>query len=158
MANTYSLKNVSSVTDSIVTTLLDRTNLSEVDRQNTVDPKTGYQILSAAYALASGEPDEPMKVSVTIRVDPKANESIVTAKVETPLVVTNGASEEILRDTVTSTYTVKCPGTVPVPSGANFIKLAQMTVSALFDAVDGSDLATTDVVDQLRYGIPTINS
>jgi hypothetical protein len=162
MANTYSLKNVSAVTDSVVMTLLDRTNMAETDRQSTVDDRTGYQTYSATYALASGEPDEPMKVSLTIRVDPKANsgdgETVVTAKIITPLVVTNAASEEILRNDVVCSVTIKSPSNVPVPHSSDYLKLGMMTLSALFDSVDGSDLATTDVMDQLRYGIATINS
>lgn len=162
MANTYSLKNVSSITDSVVVTLLDRTNIAEIDRQSTTDDSTGYQTYSVTYALASGEPDEPMKIHLVIRVDPKANsgdgETVVTAKVETPLVVTNGASEEILRNTVTCSMTFRSPGMVPVPHASDFLKLGMMTLSALYDSVDGSDLATTDVMDQIRYGIPTINS
>lgn len=162
MSNTYDLKNVSTTTDTVVIEVLDRANLAEIDRENSIDPKNGKQLISATYALASGNPDEPMKVSAIIRVDPKANagigEAVTTIKVETPLVCENGSSEELFRETVVSTMTIRCPGLVPMPDSADFLALAHMTLSGLFDATDGSDIPTTAVVDQLRYGIPTINS
>jgi hypothetical protein len=113
------------------------------------------------YQLASGDESRPMTVRVSCYRKPAANggqgESVYTAKIAGYATEVDDTSGAYLVDgPFSGQITMKVPVQGGVFDEALFLRLLGNMYTIGFDAVDGSNIPTTAVVDKLKFAVTSI--
>lgn len=158
MTTTKSIRNVIETPDTIEVPFLDRTNLKELGNSTSPDGLTREKV----WQYAAGDEDFPMTLRAAVYVKPTANdglgEVVSTYKIATYATEVDDTSGEIIwSGPVTASLTVKVPGPSAAVDSDDFLALVANLYTAYFAGVDGSNIPTTTVVDQLKFNIPAIS-
>lgn len=157
MSTTTAILNIEETTKTVVVPFLDRTDWTEIDSFLSDDGNIRRKV----YQLATGDIESPATIRVSCYVAPEKSgfgQVTMTIKLETIVEKTDDTSGEVLmHEPATVAITTVMPGSSGVPDVSDFLALIGNAYSCFFSDVDGSNIPLTDVVDQLKYNIPTIS-